>query len=365
MAANAPNVQEDSRPDAEEMFSCIGGSEAFELLGEKQYERGCARALGYRKLRTPKDVEHVSAEDRAMRMGAIFSRGHILEDVAAQLFMQATGRAVIRRKRLVRHPDHPGAGVHTDRIILAHRILGQNVDETRPTGDCEIKTHGEGPFFHILRNGLPPAHNLQLQWSMFCTQHVWGSFVILGVFGGLPLRYFDVERDAALMNIFADAVENFWNTLKAGDLPPQLPEANDIRCKVCPYRLTCRGEALDPEEYLHLLKDRERKIPLVRIKNEELDEALGDRALILSEKEALEESLELVMARIRELLGDEDAAEVSDRWRIYQTEGAWSGLDQQRLRTEEPEIFKKFYISQRPTGKKRMRVYAIGEKRSA
>jgi predicted phage-related endonuclease len=264
--------------------------------------------------------------------------------------------------------------VHTDRIILAHRIVenGELTDQTRPTGDAEIKTHGEGPFYNILRNGLPAGHNLQLQWSLFCTGHSWGAFIIMGVFGELPLKHFDVERDPELMNIFAAEVDKFWATLKAGDLPAQLADASDVRCKVCPYRLTCRGEALDPEEYHRLIDERNGKRALTPINNDELDQALADRALIKSEIEALigesEEdpgALILVNRRIKELLGEVDAATVNKHWRVYCSENTWSGLDVQRLKAEHPEIYKQYYISKKPTGTKQLKVYAMHDGRVA
>jgi predicted phage-related endonuclease len=347
----------------------IGGSEAFELLSEKQYGKGCARALAYRKLQTPEDVPTASARDRAVSMRAIMNRGHLMEDLAARLYMDATGRAVIRRLRLVRNVDHPGAGVHTDRIILAHRVIGS--DEMRPTGDCEIKSHAEGPFLNILRNGLPAGHNLQLQWSLFCTGHTWGAFVILGVFGELPLKHFDIERDPTVMNIFAAAVDDFWNTLAAGELPPQLPDADDIRCRVCPFRLTCRGESLDPEEYRRLMDERQGKRALVPVNDEELDQALADRALIMSEIEALSNesdkdpgALQLVTRRIKELLGSTEAAIVNRHWKVYCSENSWSGLDTQRLKAEQPGIYKKYYIEKRATGTKRLKVYAMRDGRT-
>jgi hypothetical protein len=279
--------------------------------------------------------------------------------------MEDTGRTMIRRPRLVRHPDYPGAGVHTDRIILA------NPREGKPTGDAEIKSHAEGVYLNILRNGLPPAHNLQLQWSLFCTQHSWGSFIIGGFFGEFPVKYFDVQRDAALMNIFADAVTNFWEGLKAGDLPPQLPDASDIRCKICPHRLTCRGETLDPAEYRKVMAEREGKRVLKEIHNDELDQALADRALILSEIEALDSSdeddlgaLQLVNQRIRELLGDVEAAAVNKHWKVYTHDGTWSGLEIQRLRTEQPEVYDKYFVT-KPTGRKVMRVYALHDGKRA
>src|ERR1700746_768542 len=129
-------------PDAELRNTFIGGSEAFELLGEKQYGRGCARELAYRKMGVPEDAPAASrGKQRAISMRSTLKRGQVLEDLVARLYMDETGRSLIRRHRLVRNPDHPGAAVHTDRIILAQ---GE-----RDTGDCEIKTHAEGPFLNI------------------------------------------------------------------------------------------------------------------------------------------------------------------------------------------------------------------------
>jgi predicted phage-related endonuclease len=344
--------------DESERHTFIGGSEAFELIGERQYGRGCARALAYRKLGTPEDVPSESVKQRAIEMRALFDRGHILEDVVAHMYMTATGRSLLRRNRLVRHHDFPGAAVHTDRIIVT-------CDERGP-GDAEIKTHNEGPFLHILRAGLPPAHNLQIQWSMFITGHLWGAFIICGVFGGLPLKHFDVMRDPALMDIFADAVENFWNTLKAGDLPPQLADASDIRCKVCPYRLTCRGEMLDPVDYRALLAEREGRRLLVEVSNDELDQALADRALIKSEIEALDSNskedpgaLQLINERIKELIGDQDAILVNKHWKVYSFDNTWSGVDLQRLKEHYPEAYKNCYVSKRTNGTKKLAVYAL------
>jgi len=362
-----PEVSANLPPDAAERHTFIGGSEAYELLNERQYGRGCVRALAYRKRQTPEDVPEERRRWRTS-MAGVLKRGQLLEDVAAQLYMNETGRSLIRRRRMVRNPDHPGAAVHTDRIILADPRR-----ETSSTGDAEIKTHGEGPFLNILRNGLPPAHNLQLQWSLFCTGHQWGTFIILGIFGGdaltgLPLKYFDVERDGAIMNLFATATDNFWQTLKAGELPPHPFPADDVRCKVCPYRLTCRGEMLDPEELHRLMAEREGRKPLKSLHHDELDQALADRAYILGQIEALTSEdeefpgdLQLVTARIKELLDEigEPALLVNKRWKLYYSEGVWSGLDQKRLRAEEPAVYDKYRIDRRPTGSKRLTVYAM------
>ena len=359
--ASIPVPESDRSPfqaDVVDRKNYIGGSEAHALLNESLYGSGCARELGYDKSGTPEDVSRADAKKLALSTKEIMEAGHDLEDIAVERHMRTTARTLIRRNRLVMHPLHAGAAVHTDRIILK--------GNGKPTGDCEVKSKGEGPFLNILRNGVPSGHLVQLQWSLWITGHSWGSIVIMGVMSGLPMKYFDVDADITLHEIFARETEKFWQTLKAGNLPPQLPDPHDLRCRICRFRLTCRGESLDPAEYRRLLEEREGRRVLTEVNNDELDTALADRALILSEMQALDHddaedpgALQLINTRIRELLGEVEAAAVNHHWKVYMHDGTWSGLDIQRLRTEQPDVYEKFFVKARPTGRKVMRVYAM------
>ncbi len=360
MSASPLNSRADTpAPSAAERHTFIGGSEAYELLNERQYGRGCVRALAYRKSQAKPDFDPQMGRQN---LRGLLQRGSLLEDTVARLYMDETGRTLIKRERLVRAAGHPGAGVHTDRIILAGNV--------KPTGDAEIKTHGEGPFLNILRNGLPSGHNLQLQWSLFCTGHTWGAFIILGVFGEMPLKHFDIDRDEQVIDMFKAGVDDFWSTLGRGELPPPPFPATDQRCKVCPWRLTCRGEAMDPAELRRVMAEHDGKKPLTEVNNDELEQALADRALILSEMRALSDdseedpgALQLVTARVKELLGETERALVNNRWKVYCPQNFYHGLDTTRLRHDEPEIYKKYYVD-RPTGSRRLTVYPVREMRA-
>lgn len=339
--------------------SYIGASQAADLVNQPNYRKGCARAVGYEKKRVPPDIRPDQNTAHAITLRATMRRGHFLEDLVAQLYTEATGRKVIRSNHLIRHPDHPGAGVHVDRIILA-------IDD-RGRGDLELKTHNQGVFLNLLRNGLPTGHMLQLQWCLWVTGHKWGSFGVLGVFAEMPFRHFDLSADPAWHDIFARACDEFWNTLARNELPPRLPDPNDARCRVCPWRLTCRGQMIDAVEYQQMLQEQQgRKKVLKEIHNHDLDELLTDRALIQGELEELSHSdpetpgaYQVVTRRIKELIGDEEALLVNQHWRLYQYETKWSGLDIARLRMEQPELFEKYYISGRPTGGRTLRVYPV------
>jgi hypothetical protein len=130
--------------------------------------------------------------------------------------------------------------------------------------------------------------------------------------------------------------------------------------------LTCRGEALDPQEYHRLLDEREGRRVLTPINNDELNELLTDRALILGEIDALTSegdepgALQVCTKRIKELIGVEQGDFlVNGCWKLYVSPNSWSGLDVKRLREEEPETYKKFFVDRRATGSTRLKVYAM------
>jgi YqaJ-like viral recombinase domain len=119
----------------------IGGSDAYKLLNEKQYGKGCSRALAYEKLGIEPDFDENDAD-----MEALFRRGNILEPVVAALYKEETGRDIVcgpkdengfPKARISK--QYPWAGVHFDRMI---RAGSGGVEET---GDLEIKTRSEGP----------------------------------------------------------------------------------------------------------------------------------------------------------------------------------------------------------------------------
>jgi hypothetical protein len=65
------------------------------------------------------------------------------------------------------------------------------------------------------------------------------------------------------------------------------------------------------------------------------------------------------------LIGDQEALLVNHRWKLYSSDNTWSGLDIARLKLEQPEIFERYFVSKRPTGTKKLRVYAIHDGKGA
>ena len=324
-----------------ERRSYIGSSEVFELLNAPQYGRGCATALGYRKLNAAPDFP-IEEDDALLR------RGNILEPIAASIYedltmrkvrrppMDASGHAVTRR-----HPRYQWAAAATDRLVLAGY---GGVDQV---GDLEIKTRDQGAYFKVLRTGPYFGDMLQPQWSMFVTGHQWAGLAMLGVFGTLPMITFDRQRDEELMTIFEREGDRFAETVWGlGTVPTPAFPATDQRCKVCVYRQTCRGQEIDEDELHELRVMKKASRQLVQITNPQLANTLQDIDLLKKEKEGLQTALDAAHAQAVTFLEDVHvkAALVRGYGKVYRMSSASHYFDSQALRKAEPELYERFLM---------------------
>ena len=368
--STVPPVPTEIQPDPKQAWletrrKFVGGSDAYQLLNEKQYGRGCSRALAYDKLGAEPDFEEDDPE-----LQLLFKRGNVLEPVIASLYAEETGRHVINPpKDLNGYPvarmskQYPFAGVHVDRTILA------GYGGVEETGDLEIKSRAEGPYWRMVRNGPFTGDFLQTQWSNFVTGHKWSAFVALGVFGSIPMRHYDFARDEKIIEIFKREGEQFANTVWGkGELPAHPFPATDDRCKVCVYRKTCRGELADANSMKFLAEQKRAKGDLIQIDNPELAQALQDRDLVkqeikalTSDKEDAPGALEVVEKRIYDLQRDENGNRIERGYilgygKSYLTQTVWSGLDATRLKAEDPALYEKYFVK-RATGSETLRTY--------
>jgi predicted phage-related endonuclease len=336
----------------EEHRRYIGGSEIYKLLNLAQYGTGCRTELAFQKLGVEPDFPDTDRDD------LLLARGNILEPLVAMLYEQETGRKVRRpamdadgMPKPKFHPEHPWAGVNTDRIILTG---SGGIEET---GDLEIKTRSEGPFLRVKRSGPFPGDILQPQWSLFVTGHKWGSLATLGVFGHLPLVHFDVRYDTELQEIFKREGGEFANVVWGkGHVPEPTLDKNDQRCKVCQFRMQCRGEQIDKAEVAMLREITKSKKELVQIDNHDLASTLAAIDMIKGEQKELEESLKNAQETAMQLIGDANAALVRGYGKVYKLESQAHYLDATRLKAEHEELYNEYYVSKK-TGNHYLRQY--------
>lgn len=318
MATDTVTPQVDPKEEwLAERKTFIGGSEIYKLLNERQYGQGCVRALAYDKMNVAPDYPDQEDNEHLQKL---FRRGNIMEPIVAQLYEEETGRKLRRppmekgMPKARRHPEYPWAGVHIDRLVLAGH---GGVTET---GTAEIKSRGEGPYFQLLRSGLFNGDNLQIQHGMFVNGHSWGPFITIGMLadGTLPIKHFDVKRDEPTIDIIKREGDRFANTVWGRmELPDRPFAGDDDRCKVCAWRMECRGEELDKAAAAALKAEKAGKTPLVQIENAALSQALADRSMLKAEIKAREETVDVIEQTIEQELGDVEAALVAGYGKVY------------------------------------------------
>lgn len=291
----------------------IGGSEAHHLFNEPPY--GCARQLWYDK----RDVEPDYPKELTLAM----QRGTRMEPLVAELYAEQTGRTMEERPAFV-SPTDPHMRVNVDRII---------VGDPRGEGVLEVKTHHHWMFRRVKFEGLQPSHILQLQHALLVTDLSWGAYAVLHP-DTWQLLHFDVDRDAVLIARIREAGARFWRQVENGPAPDALPEI-DNRCKTCPWRKTCRGEALlmaaGPVD------ETESAMPLEH--DDGLAPVVADYLEAKRMADEAGETLEIVSAALKQRLGDRQAVETEGA-RIFYRPQVSHRLDTKLVRTKYPAVAK-------------------------
>jgi putative phage-type endonuclease len=179
----------------------VGGSDVGALLGVDPYKN--AYDVYLEKTREP-------TADQANNIHML--RGIVLEDLAAQLYSEDTGRK-LRKVKQRTHPDYDWAVVNVDRQILRSNGRG--------TGAMEIKAPATGGFQRILEEGAQIQHTVQLMWAMFVLGYEWGEFVAINLeHGNGPVIHFELERNEPLIENMLDASATFWHEHVEPRVPP-------------------------------------------------------------------------------------------------------------------------------------------------
>jgi putative phage-type endonuclease len=211
----------------EERKTGIGGSDVQAVLNLEPW--GCSRRLWYQKRDVPPDYEDTDKE-------ALFERGHALEPIVAQMWMERNPQS-LNEVGLIRHPDHSELLVHLDRVIV-----NENTDSDKGDGVLEIKTCGQRQWYKVKREGLPYAYIAQMQHSLMVSGLTWGEFAVFWP-DGWQMVSFPVDRDEQMGQHIMDACLAFWVQVQNGPAPDALPPT-DPRCERCPWRTSCQGAAL-------------------------------------------------------------------------------------------------------------------------
>jgi predicted phage-related endonuclease len=298
----------------------IGASECHHLFDLEPY--GCRRHLWYTKTRaTPDFIFHGNTDTK---------RGTFLEPHVAELYKQATGRG-LRQTRCWRHKRMPSWICHPDRIINRPKD-----NHTKGPGILEIKCPSVRSFVKIRREGLPANWILQLQHSLGVSGLKWGAYAVFSA-ELWELIQFDAERDNELIATIERRVDDFDRIVQHGPAPERLP-ASDKRCRSCPFRTQCQGDALLDA----LAKDDGRFEPGDLPRDYALEQATRDVIEAKRLKQDAEEVEEAAKAILAEKMGDRVALETAPGVKVYYRPHEMSKLDAVALRKDHPEVAEKY-----------------------
>jgi len=135
-------------------------------------------------------------------------RGTKLENVAAQEYMEQTGRKVHRRSTRLIHPKHGFIQGHIDRRVVGDKRI------------VEFKCPSRGMFHKMKREGLPMSQVVQMQTYLWLDRSDVGDF---GIFcaDAWELLPFEVEAQPELFEQIEHAAVVFWTEHILKQVPPE------------------------------------------------------------------------------------------------------------------------------------------------
>ncbi len=196
----------------------MNDQEKHEWLKERQTGIGGSDAsviLGVNPFRTKTELWAEKIADTVTETPATpaMLRGTILEPVAADLYVERTGRHV-RRQPMRRHPEHEFMIGNVDRQILA-------VDGVESTGILEIKCPGLRVMAKVKAHGLSDYMTVQLMHYLGVYGYEWGSFCLFNA-ENWDVVYFDLEADQDFIGAMVEKEGEFWNNhVLTGTAPPE------------------------------------------------------------------------------------------------------------------------------------------------
>jgi putative phage-type endonuclease len=195
----------------------IGGSEASIILGLNPWVTRLQLWAEKTGRIFPPDLDEVEAVQWGTR----------LEPLVADVYAQATGRALRVVAETQVHPAHPWMIGHLDRIVRKPEREDDGVLEVKTTSAYKAGDWREEP---------PLMYQVQLQHYLAVTGLRWGSFAVL--IGGQNLRWADIERNDQFIELLIAQEREFLDAVES-DTPPE-PGSSAKEAKVL--------EALYPSE---------------------------------------------------------------------------------------------------------------------
>lgn len=273
----------------------IGGSDAGAICGLNPYVSPIAVYMD----KTEDVINNIDNE--------VMKQGRDLENYVAQRFMEATGLKVRRSNFIYVHKEYPFMLANIDRMIV-----GENIG-------LECKT--ASPYsINKWKDGEIPSHYLIQCYHYMAVTGAEAWYIAVVIFGN-EFKYIKIERDEEIIENLIKIEKDFWNNHV---LPRIIPEPDGSES----------ADKLISKYFNQVISDS--KIQLQGFddkleRREELTELINKLDI---EKKKIEQELKLHMK--------EAEVAISNKYKVSWKNTIASRLDSSRLKTEMPDIYKKY-----------------------
>jgi putative phage-type endonuclease len=278
-----------------ERMSGIGGSDIGSVLHMNPWKS--ARELW---------LEKIGEVDNDIS-GPLLEKGHVLEPIAAEKYMEQTGRKVQRRNKCYRHPEADYLLAHIDRLI---------VNDDRGPGVLEIKCPQSFAFKKYSETGLPDFYVLQLQHYLLCTGYTWGAFCLFNA-DQWEICHYDITPEPAIHEMILEEGEKFWRCVDTRTEPASLEQKKISMPKVGDCKIT----EMESDEW------------------SEAVEQLKQAKDMINDAKMLED---IAKQKIIDLMDGNEICEGAECRAYYRESKGRVTVDTKRLKAEKPEIYEEF-----------------------
>lgn len=236
--------------------------------------------------------------------GPDIRRGKRQEPIAAMVYEEITGQKVRRINKVLQHPEHSFMLANIDREIVGEDAI------------LEIKCPRHMTFRKWQREGVPEGPLLQGQHYLAVRGR---GKVVFGIFCAEidEMMIVPIERDNELIDLIINKEGEFWEFVKAKELPREFKPAQIDLPPVGGADLI----KLDTPEWAQATMD------------------LREARELKTEAEAIEATAK---AKVQELMGDHAIAEGANCRIYWQTQKGRESFNKKELQKDHPDIYSQY-----------------------
>lgn len=274
----------------------LTGTDAGAVCGMNPYRS----AMQVYADKTSQEIQTVDNE--AMRLG------RDMEDYVASRFVEASGKKVRRTNAMYVNDESPFMMANVDRLVVGEHA------------GLECKTASPYTSDRWKDGHIPEWYYLQCQ-HYIKTLEADGWYLAVLIFGK-GFQYTYIPRDEELLRDLVSIEQNFWeNHVQAGVLPS--PDgskgADELIQKYFKSREGVTARLVGMDEHI--------------ARRNELAELVKK---LQAEQKAIEQKLKMYLGREEAQIG------ISDRYRVTWTQFESQRIDAERLKKEQPEIYRNY-----------------------